>query len=303
MLRGQPFTLFDPLLDPVPAVPFGKMLPKIANTARSLLISRDSEQVIDAAAAIMWMQDEYLEKAAIDSIRKIGQSHGLELENFTPDAADINDVIGWLLDGADKPSRSDESREISRLAELIPTPENTDPLEALQQGIELFELDDELFPDAHEWEYFAVLSLMLLSEAIDQINKPAQSAMSLGLMTPPAVEFAGKAGELAILAMESVCYAAEARNMARVENTAAAVVTAAVERAVKNKISLNAAKAAHTRHSKPDGAKALKQKIQAIWATGKYSSRDTCAEEEYSAVGYRTLTTARKALRGTPDPS
>jgi hypothetical protein len=45
-----------------------------------------------------------------------------------------------------------------------------------------------------------------------------------------------------------------------------------------------------------------KQEIKEIWATGKYTTRDICAEEEYEGLGYKTFGTARKALQGTPDP-
>tara|TARA_R110002073_G_scaffold331990_3_gene517319 strand:- start:259 stop:771 length:513 start_codon:yes stop_codon:yes gene_type:complete len=44
-------------------------------------------------------------------------------------------------------------------------------------------------------------------------------------------------------------------------------------------------------------------KIKEIWATGHYSSRDICAEEEYSGLGFGSFKTARNALINTPDPS
>lgn len=44
------------------------------------------------------------------------------------------------------------------------------------------------------------------------------------------------------------------------------------------------------------------EKIKEIWSTGKYSSRDICAEEEADALGM-SISTARKALRNTPSPS
>lgn len=47
---------------------------------------------------------------------------------------------------------------------------------------------------------------------------------------------------------------------------------------------------------------AKRKKIRDIWASKKYSSRDICAEQECAALGM-SFSTARKALRGTPDPS
>ena len=64
---------------------------------------------------------------------------------------------------------------------------------------------------------------------------------------------------------------------------------------------LRAKHAANTRHSKPGGSREIKEKIRAIWATGKYSSRDICAEQECAALGI-SFSTARKALINTPTP-
>ena len=65
---------------------------------------------------------------------------------------------------------------------------------------------------------------------------------------------------------------------------------------------VQAQRAAIARHSKPGGSREKQQYIREIWATGKYSSRDICAEEECAALGM-SFSTARKALRGTPDPA
>lgn len=44
-----------------------------------------------------------------------------------------------------------------------------------------------------------------------------------------------------------------------------------------------------------------KEELAKIWASGKYTSRDICAEQECAALGI-SFSTARKALRNTPDP-
>lgn len=62
-----------------------------------------------------------------------------------------------------------------------------------------------------------------------------------------------------------------------------------------------ARKAANARHSKPGGSRDKRQRILRIWATGKYSSRDRCAEEECGALNM-SYSAARRALRNTPDP-
>lgn len=60
-----------------------------------------------------------------------------------------------------------------------------------------------------------------------------------------------------------------------------------------------ALKGAEARHSSPGGSREKAQRIRQIWATGKYSSRDICAEQESAALGM-SFSTARKALRGVP---
>jgi len=65
--------------------------------------------------------------------------------------------------------------------------------------------------------------------------------------------------------------------------------------------SKQATKAANARHSKAGGSRDKKKKICDVWASGKYRSRDICAEQECAAIGM-SFSAARKALRGTPDP-
>ncbi|WP_419600418.1 hypothetical protein [Thiolapillus sp.] len=60
--------------------------------------------------------------------------------------------------------------------------------------------------------------------------------------------------------------------------------------------------AADARHNQPGGSRDKQQQIRDIWATGKYSSRDRCAEDECEALGI-SFSAARKALRNTPDPT
>jgi hypothetical protein len=57
--------------------------------------------------------------------------------------------------------------------------------------------------------------------------------------------------------------------------------------------------AAAQRHKRTNEAKA---EIVKIWSSGKYSSRDICAEQECAALNL-SFSTARKALRGTPNPT
>jgi hypothetical protein len=54
--------------------------------------------------------------------------------------------------------------------------------------------------------------------------------------------------------------------------------------------------AANARHNQPGGSRDKQRQIREIWAAGKYSSRDICAEEECAALGM-SFSAARKALR------
>ena len=54
--------------------------------------------------------------------------------------------------------------------------------------------------------------------------------------------------------------------------------------------------AANVRHNQPGGSRDKQRRIREIWATGKYSTRDICAEQECAALGM-SFSAARRALR------
>ncbi|MCE8002714.1 hypothetical protein [Billgrantia ethanolica] len=95
----------------------------------------------------------------------------------------------------------------------------------------------------------------------------------------------------------------EAASLAVDTRTMGTSVEEAIEKLKKEGLRAAAKAAADARHNKPGGSRELKEKIRAIWATGKYSSRDICAEEEWAALGYKSFAAARKALRNTKDPT
>jgi len=63
----------------------------------------------------------------------------------------------------------------------------------------------------------------------------------------------------------------------------------------------NARNAANVLHDKPGGSREKKNQIREIWATGKYTNRDLCAEQECAAIGM-SFSVARKALINAPPP-
>lgn len=66
--------------------------------------------------------------------------------------------------------------------------------------------------------------------------------------------------------------------------------------------STRARTAANALHEKPGGSRSKAAVIREIWASGKYASRDLCAEQECGHL-QMSFSTARKALRNTPDPA
>ncbi len=85
------------------------------------------------------------------------------------------------------------------------------------------------------------------------------------------------------------------------EKSADAEASLILETLDKYKID-SATNAANARHSKEGGSRDLKKKIRAIWATGKYSDRNRCADEEWVDLGFKSPKTARNALLNTPTP-
>ena len=67
-------------------------------------------------------------------------------------------------------------------------------------------------------------------------------------------------------------------------------------------VSFLAREKANVAHDKPNGSRAKRKAIQELWDSGRYTSRDICAEQECAALDM-SFSTARKALRGRPDPT
>ena len=75
-----------------------------------------------------------------------------------------------------------------------------------------------------------------------------------------------------------------------------------VKQKAKNMISQAAKENADKRHNRPGGSREKQAEIRAAWASGRYDNRDLCAEQECAAIGM-SFSSARRALRNTPDPA
>lgn len=145
---------------------------------------------------------------------------------------------------------------------------------------------DELVSETAFWQGVA----NMLETAYDELTEIAESFAALH-----------KQNKTLSLRMENA-YEQGLSNVqteARQQIKEALTLTAKLE---KVKRVARAKNAANSRHTQPGGSLDKKQKIRDIWATGKYSSRDICAEEECASLGM-SFSTARKALRNTPNPN
>ncbi|SAL19331.1 hypothetical protein AWB71_00925 [Caballeronia peredens] len=183
-------------------------------------------------------------------------------------------------------------------------------------------------------EVLSVWETMFLEESIAISDDPALMGSSLGLsMTPPlevgeyallvglylaragvgyVVSGSAKQSLLAALmladAVEAQCYWIANRGLTGCRKPHPDAVTA--EKMLKRRESASlirdekseaARKAANAKHGKPGGSRDKADQIRAIWASGKYSTREICAEQECGALDM-SFSTARRALRGTPEP-
>ncbi|WP_155755164.1 hypothetical protein [Burkholderia stagnalis] len=71
---------------------------------------------------------------------------------------------------------------------------------------------------------------------------------------------------------------------------------------IRRLLSMQGKKRADALHNKPGGSREKRSKLMSEWATGTYATRDECAEKAGRKLGM-SFSTARKALRNTPDPS
>jgi hypothetical protein len=157
-------------------------------------------------------------------------------------------------------------------------------------------LQIELDPPLEATEYALLIGLYLARAAISRVvdNQPKQHLLAALLLAN---------------AVEAHCYWKALRGPSRCRNPDPRLVSAEKtlqrrlsESLVRGKVSESAKRAADVRHDKPGASRAKREDIRRIWASGKYASRDICAEQECAALGM-SMSTARRALRNTPDPA
>jgi len=232
------FDDFDPLTGQPPGYPFS-LLPSIVTRARALLPGRTRDQIINAAHIADWLIDELIESTQSDIVRRVIERGSWEL-GYLPEAERNEAGVRQLFENW--PSEADDP------APHYPTADNTSEIDALRECMGTYALDDDSdFPKGRESEYFAVLALWKIADAIhwlrwnrarvieesatllaapvesklsgivyagqdkEKVRAGLTSAMSL-LDTPGLGHTDDKfryssAGESALEAMDAVCYA------------------------------------------------------------------------------------------------
>lgn len=155
------FDEFDPLVGQPPEYPF-QLLPSIAARARSLLTGWTRDQVISAANIADWMIEQSFKDMQSTIIRGIIERGSWELgylqENDRNEAGVRRILEDWPSDADDSPPH-------------FPTPENTSEVDVLRDCIGGYTFEDDSdFPNGQEWEYFAVLSLWKIADAIEWLK-------------------------------------------------------------------------------------------------------------------------------------
>lgn len=151
------FDEFDPLTGTPPDYPLSH-LPTIVKRARALLRGRTRDEIVSAAHTVDFFIEEYFTGEKDNYIRRVLETGGWEL-GYLPYEARNEAGVRALLD--DWPSEADDPPPD------IPTSENTSEVDALKECIGIYVLDDDAdFPRAREYEYFAVLALWLVADAV-----------------------------------------------------------------------------------------------------------------------------------------
>jgi hypothetical protein len=215
------FETFDPVLGNVPSYPFS-MLPEMASRARLLLKERTKDQIISAANGIDWAICEYFRTVKEEEIERLREEltkprrwkrsdeedewhYARKFFNFIGD----DEYEEWVFN-------LDTEDELD-----IPTEQNTSEVDALKNCINWWDdIGGNEFPDEKPYELFAVLSLWLLADSLEQLvdtseDEKADKLMAelnttikrMGFDTCTVGINISRAVEYALKAMDAVCYA------------------------------------------------------------------------------------------------
>jgi hypothetical protein len=247
---------FDPFVDRAPSFPI-RRITELLRRARHLIKDRPLDQLRSAVDTIAWIEQEFFYRDKEQWIQRQLEIGGHILGYLHPD--ERNEAT--LRDLAEYRPHTIGASEFDFASE-----ENTGQLEALENGMELFDLDDMDLPGAAPYEYVAVLGIVLIGQAIryyldDSIDWPGalqddQHIIRLESLSNSVVDI-----------VEVVCRAEElknqhmaARRYSRLLRDSEKNLPSMAEQITKQKISIAATRAAQARHEKAHGA----DKIRAL---------------------------------------
>lgn len=204
------FGSFDPKTGDVPDHPFSH-LPDIAARARQILSWRSLDQIIHIAETIDWMVANYFDSCRSDVIQAIAAQGDWQLGDRTYTVRSLADaeslLDGWPVEAEDvKPPLRDRYNTVATTA-----------LKACIDGFDVS--NDPACPNASEADYFAVLALWKLQDAVRWCERsPGQvvySAEAAAFLAKFPDHVSGRvartvlslAGGYAIEAMDAVCHA------------------------------------------------------------------------------------------------
>lgn len=217
------FEDFDPLTGSLPSSPFSYM-PDIAWRARALLKSYTAKQISWIAEDIDWAIEEYFRDVKKEEIDRL-QRDLICLQKWKSDEWDEEDeaeyqkikkFFHWKGDQENGAwvFNKDFEDELD-----IPTADSASEVDALKECISyLNQLDgeDEL-PKIKPFEYFAVLSLWLLADALSWLSNKHCSvrvfyqlpddSKTIDIQKYPIHFSVSIGGEFALKAMDAVCHA------------------------------------------------------------------------------------------------
>ena len=196
------FEYFDPLKGQFPNWPFPQGQ-SIVYRARSILYGRSAEQIREIAQDADGIIEQYFDhekQSVLDAIKADGRYDLLE--------GDEDRITGFKDEAADHYD--------------VRTSENTSDLDALQEAMDsFFDPTCVEIENLREYEYFAVLSLWLIGECVDDLeNKFDFSKMERVKRTDRKIDAHDTARMARHLldAMEAVCYAERLRDVERTQN-------------------------------------------------------------------------------------
>lgn len=268
---------FDAFTDNVPYVPIDR-LRVLQARARNLIRHRSESQIREACSTIEWLTSEYFYAEKESWILHQVQTGGSVLRFLR-----YEDRTEYGLRELINHNYDIDSNEFD-----FPTEENTRPLEALEEAMKGFDLDDKSFPGAQAYEYIAILALVLIGQAVRSYqDKDWPSFLQDDL---PMMHLSTLAND-AVDIMEAVCRAEQLYEGLETRKAIATFfhenekrLTERAEELAKKKVSLAASLAANARHKETSRNKSAALEC---WETtgSNFSSRTAFARNKHKDYG------------------